>query len=107
MSHVYQDCILPLKLCSKWELCIKLHFWVGWYNLILKTYIWKGLGLNLGQDTGYRAVFCGIFHSVQGIARLVPHLGDDWFITNHFQFIIYQLSIHSMLYSLATESVIK
>jgi hypothetical protein len=38
---------------------------------------------------------------------IIPGLGHDGFLSNHFQFITYEPSYSSTLYSLNTESVLK
>jgi hypothetical protein len=65
----------------------------------LKTYIREVLGSNLGRRAGYSEIFRGFPLSFRANAGIVPKFGHDRIVPNPFQFIIYQSSYHSTLYS--------
>jgi hypothetical protein len=63
----------------------------------LLTCIREGLGSNFGPDTNYPdGGFRGFPQSLKVNAGIVPRLGQDYFLSNPFQFII----IHHPVWSL-------
>jgi hypothetical protein len=60
-------------------------------------------GSNLGRDTGYPEWRIKLF-SLHAVAGIIPHLGQDRFLPNNFQFINHHVSHHLTLYSLEIES---
>jgi hypothetical protein len=71
------------------------------------TRIRKVLDSNLGRDTSWSDLgFRGLPQSLQANARTLSRLGHDQFLPNPFRFIIHLSSYHSVLYNVASDSVV-
>jgi hypothetical protein len=61
----------------------------------LVAYIREMLGSNTGRNIDYPEILCGFTKFLQATPGMVPRLGNDRLLTNHFQIIINQSSYHA------------
>lgn len=77
---------------------------VGWVAVLLWTHLREVIDSNLTRGTSY-PVWGRFLHSLQENAWITLQLIYDCSLSNPFQFIIHELSFHTQLHNLVTDSL--